>query len=161
MLDEFEIPAGPSGQYHYVRTNGSSMVIPLTDSGEIIMVNQYRYLGDRESIEFPCGSVETGCDYLQTARHELQQETGYNAGQIREVGQFNPYNGVTNEICKVFLASNLQESTAKPDATEEFEVLRRTHGQIEAMIRNGEIWDGMTLAAWMLARNQINGLDAS
>lgn len=154
-VDEFEIPGKVSGKYYYVHTNGSSMVIPFTAEGKIILVNQFRYLGGRESIEFPCGSVETGHDYLQTAHQELQQETGYRASKMREVALFNPYNGVTDEICKVFLAKDLQAAEARPDATEEFELLFCTPDEIEEMIRKNEIWDGMTLAAWMLARHKI------
>ena len=86
-VDEFEIPGKVKGQYYYVHTDGASMVIPLTAEGEILLVNQYRYLADRESIEFPCGSVETGHDYLQTAHQELQQETGYRAGKMQEAAQ--------------------------------------------------------------------------
>jgi len=154
-VDEFEIPDRLTGQYHYVHTNGASMVIPVSKDGKIVLVNQYRYLGDRESLEFPCGSVEAGHNYMQTAHRELQQETGYRAGKIREIGRFNPYNGVTNEICKVFLANDLQQVVAKPDATEEFEILRRTPEEIEDMIRKNVIWDGMTLAAWTLAHHEV------
>jgi len=154
-VDEFEIPGKVSGQYHYVHTNGASMVIPVTEEGKIILVNQFRYLGERESVEFPCGSVKAGDDYLHTAQLELQEETGYRAGRMREVGQFNPFNGVTDEICKVFVADNLQTATATPDATEEFELLCCTIEEIEDMICSNTIWDGMTLAAWTLAHHEI------
>jgi len=74
---------------------------------------------------------------------------------MREIGRFNPYNGVTNEICKVFVANDLQQAVARPDATEEFEILRCAVGEIEDMIRKNVIWDGMTLAAWTLARHEV------
>lgn len=155
-LDEFEIPGeNIRGEYYYVHTNGSSMVIPLTADGTIILVNQFRYLGDRESVEFPCGSVEAGHDHLQTAHEELQQETGYRADKMTEAGLHNPYNGVTDEISKIFIAEDLQAAEARPDATEEFELLFCTPDQIDGMIRTNEIWDGMTLAAWILARHQV------
>jgi len=154
-IDEFEIPGGVRGEYHYVRTNGSSMVIPLTAEGQIILVNQYRYLGGQDSLEFPCGSVKPEHDYRQTARCELQEETGFRAGRIQEIGHFNPYNGVTDEICKVFLADQLEPSPADPDATEEFELILRHPVEIDDMIRKGIIWDGMSLAAWTLARRRV------
>jgi len=154
-VDDFEIPGGISGQYHYVHTNGASMVVPITEDGKIILVNQYRYLGERESVEFPCGSVKEGHDYMETARLELQEETGCRAGRIEEVGRFNPYNGVTDEMCGVFIASQLEPAAAKPDATEEFELLYCTVRELEALILEKTIWDGMTLAAWMLARPAV------
>ena len=77
---------------------------PLTADGKVILVNQYRYLCDRESLEFPCGSINEGHTYEQTALLELQEETGYKAGApLQELGRFNPYNGVTSEICTVYI----------------------------------------------------------
>ncbi|UCG58514.1 MAG: NUDIX hydrolase [Phycisphaerales bacterium] len=154
-VDKFQIPDGLSGEYHYVHTNGSSMVIPVTNDGKMVLVNQFRYLGDRESLEFPCGSVEKGHSHLQTALLELEQEAGYRADEIREIGRFNPYNGVTDEFCAVFVADRLRSATAKPDVTEEFELVYCTARQLDDMVRDKVIWDGMTLAAWMLARHEV------
>lgn len=134
------------------------MVVPITSQGKVILVNQYRYLCDRESLEFPCGSINEGNTYEQTALLELQEETGYQASTpLQELGQFNPYNGVTSEICTVYLANNIipLQTQVKKDATEEFEVIQLGPSEVEEKIYTQEIWDGMTLAAWMLARNEI------
>ena len=154
-LDNFEIQDGFSGEYHYVHTNGSSMVIPITDDRKIILVNQFRYLCNRESLEFPCGSVKEGKSHLETAHSELEEETGYLANLMENVGEFNPYNGVTSEICKIFLARRLQLTVAKPDDTEEFELVFCSPEEIDVMISEKIIWDGMTLAAWMLSRQHV------
>ena len=155
-LDTFEIDGGPSGEYHYVHTEGSSMVIPVTAHGEILLVRQFRYLCQKESVELPCGSVKPGHSYLETAGHELAEETGRRALEILEVGEFNPYNGVTSEICKVYVARQLGLCDAEPDETEEFELLSRTPEQVDAMVRDGSIWDGMTLAAWLIGRGFLD-----
>jgi len=155
QADDFEIPGRYRGKYYYVHTNGSSMVIPLTEDGRMILVNQYRYLWERQSLEFPCGCVKDGHSHAQTARLELEEETGYRAGRIVEVGRYNPYNGVTDEVAMVFVATELEQVTARPDATEEFELVRCTVGQFEQMVRQRHIWDGMTLSAWMLAEEQV------
>ncbi len=154
-LDKFEIPGKYEGEYHYVYTNGSSMIVPVTDEGRIILVNQYRYLCEKESLEFPCGSVKEGITYLETAKLELTEETGYSAEELVKVGEFNPYNGVTNEICNVFIAKILTESESKPDPTEEFEIKLFYPDEIDRLIDKGDIWDGMTIAAWTLSKNWI------
>jgi ADP-ribose pyrophosphatase len=150
--DLFSLPNGQPKAYHYVHTNGSSMVIPLCDDGRILLVNQYRYLVERESIEFPCGGVKDGTTYEETAQLELEEETGHAASRWNVVGEFNPYNGITNEMCRVFLAQQLRETAPRPEETEEFELLRKAPGEIDTMIQNQIIWDGMTLAAWCLAK---------
>ncbi len=151
-LDSFKIPDGIEGKYYYVHTEGSSMVVPVLDDGRIVLVNQYRYLCDRESVEFPCGGVKPEHRYDEMARIELEEEAGYLARSLDLVGEFNPFNGVTDEICKVFIARGLTKVQAKPESTEEFEMIMATPGEIDSMISKNVIWDGMTLAAWMLAR---------
>lgn len=131
------------------------MVVPLTADRRILAVKQYRYLMRRESIEFPCGRVEHDASSEETARHELVEETGYAAGRLVTVGTFNPYNGMTDEMCHLFIAEDLQYVGARPDETEEFELVPLTEGEIDRLMRDGTIWDGMTLAAWCLARPRI------
>ena len=155
--DACELPAGTPGEYHYVHTNGSSLVIAAETDGRILMVNQYRYLVGRESLEFPCGSVKEGHSYDQTASLELAEETGFAARRFVLVGEFNPYNGVTDEMCRIYLARELEFVGQNPDETEEFELLRLLPGEIDEKINNGGIWDGMTMAAWCVARSKLDG----
>jgi len=153
--DEFQIPGGITGEYHYVHTNGASMIIPITDEGKIILVNQYRYLCDKESIELPCGGVKDGKSYEEMAHIELEEETGFRSNDLRNAAEFNPYNGVTNEICKVFIAKALVQSKSIPDSTEEFEILYKTPNEVDELIHSNTIWDGMTIAAWGLVRSKL------
>lgn len=154
-LDTFQIPGSVQGEYHYIHTDGSSMIVPVADDGKIILVNQYRYLCDKESIELPCGGVKPGHSYEEMARLELEEETGYIAKSWEAGGEFNPFNGATDEICRVFIARNLSYMKPKPELTEEFETIMASPGEIEDMIGQKKIWDGMTLAAWMLVRKQF------
>jgi ADP-ribose pyrophosphatase len=153
--DEVKLPSGKTGEYHFVHVNGSSMIIPFLDDGTMILVNQYRYLRDRESLEFPCGSVKDGATYDETAAHELTEETGYHAEDLNYIAEFNPYNGVTDEMCRVYIAKDLKPAHAQKDETEEFEYVHLTPTEFEARIASGEIWDGMTLAAWAVAKHRI------
>ena len=157
--DETELPNGRRGEYHYVHTNGASMIVPILDTGMIVLVNQYRYLNDRESLEFPCGGVKDGQTYEETAKHELEEEAGFLAHEWEEAGEFNPYNGVSNELCRVFVAKQLVAVPSKPDETEEFEVLLLKPGEVDARIADGTIWDGMTIASWMKVRAKYNSCE--
>ncbi len=154
-VDRFTLPDGKEGEYHYVHTAGSVFIIPVLTSGSLLMVRQYRYLNQRVSLEFPGGGISPGQSAEATARKELIEETGF-TGELAQIGQFNPFNGVTNETTVVFLARDLSPSAEfRPDESEEFEIFELTPARIENLIRRGEIFDGMTLAAWMLCRHQL------
>lgn len=154
-VDKYLFPNGKEGEYHYAFTHGSVFVIPITAEGKIIMVKQYRYLNDRFSIEFPGGGVKQADNHDNEARKELIEETG-NDGELEYAAMYNPYNGVTNEICKVYIARNLRPSNEyNKDDSEEFELHEYTPAEIDDMIAKNEIYDGMTLASWCLAKGKI------
>jgi ADP-ribose pyrophosphatase len=155
LLDECYIPNGKQYEYHYVHTGGSAMVIPVTDNGMIMMVKQYRYLNRHFSIEFPAGGMKPGENDYAIARKELIEETGFD-GELEKSGIFNPYNGITDELCHVFIAGNLIKSASETkDEQEEFELLIFKPEELDGKIRSNEITDGMSMAAWALVRNKF------
>ncbi|MCC6864866.1 MAG: NUDIX hydrolase [Ignavibacteria bacterium] len=154
-IDKYTLPNGTEGEYHYAFTHGSVFIIPVTTGGKIIMVEQYRYLNDRFSIEFPGGGVKNEDGHDLQAEKELVEETGFN-GELKYAAMFNPFNGVTNEICKIYIARNLTCSNMfKKDNSEEFILHEFTPSEIDEMISSNIIYDGMTLASWALVKNKL------
>jgi ADP-ribose pyrophosphatase len=141
-------PDGSEGEYHYVHTPGSVMIVPITDKGKIVLVRQYRYLNQREGLEFIGGGMKAALSAEESAREELLEEAGIIAGELIRIGEFNPFNGVTDEICNIFVARSLKKGAAKPEATEEFEVVELDYTKFCELVIAGSIWDGMTLAAF-------------
>ncbi len=98
--------------------------------------------------------MKDGSTHDQTAWHELAEETGFSAVSLACIGEFNPYNGVTDELCRVYIARDLRSVGASPDETEQFELELCWPVEINRKIREGEIWDGMSIAAWCIAREK-------
>lgn len=154
-LDKCYIPNGREYDYHYVHTGGSVMIAPVMDNGNLILVNQYRYLNKRFSIEFPAGGMKIGEEPEPIAHKELIEETGFD-GDLQKIGFFNPYNGVTSEFCHVYIARNLVPSKMETkDEQEEFEHLYLNPHVIEEKIIANEIHDGMTMAVWSMVRKNF------
>jgi ADP-ribose pyrophosphatase len=154
-LDKFEIEGGKKGEDHLVHTLGSTMVVPFTSDNKLLLVNQFRYLNQKECLEFPCGSVEAGLSLEENAIKELREEIG-KSGNLEYVGEFSPYNGVADEMCSVYIARNLIQSPLPHDETEEIEIRELSIEHFENLIKNNTIWDGMTLAAWVLTKNHLS-----
>lgn len=153
-LDSYTLPGGGSGLYHYVHSPGSVMVVPLDASGRLVMVRQFRYLWKKESLEFPSGGVKS-TSFLDCAKNELAEEAGLAASRIRLVVAFNPANGITDEVCKLYFATGLSPRIKEKDRSEDFEIIRITPSLFRKKVRSGQIWDGMTLAAWVLAEPHV------
>ena len=149
-VDEYIWPDGTKGDYHYISTSGSTMVIPELSDNVFVMTKQYRYLNRKVSLEFPGGGIKQGLTAEKNAMEELEEEAGYIAGKLTKIGEFNPFNGVTDEICNVFLAEQLKFVGGKPEPSEEFEIVELSFDEIEKKIKTGELWDGMSLASWVI-----------
>ena len=158
--DAFELPSGKAGEYHYVHTNGSSMVLPIMEDGTILLVNQYRYLLNRESLEFPCGSVKEGFTHDETARHELVEETGYSAGSLEHLSSIYTTPGFCDEELHIFLGTGLHQSP-HGHRREEGELSMTIQPMLlqEAitMIETGEIKDAKTIIGLLLIERRMRG----
>jgi ADP-ribose pyrophosphatase len=157
--DKYVLPSGGRGEYHYINSRGATVIIPRLDNGYFILVEQYRYLNKKHSLEFPGGGIKINNEPFINAKEELVEETGYISDDLQIIGEFNPYNGVTNEICFVFVANNLIKNVPKPDNSEEFKILYLLENDINNKIIKGEIWDGMTLAAWSIYQLKSRNID--
>lgn len=151
-IDEYILPSGRKEFYYYAHTPGSTMIIPKLEE-KFIFTKQYRYLNQRLSVEFPGGGAKPELTPLENAKSELLQETGYFANELRQIGIFNPCNGLTDEICHVFLADKLIKMEQNLDESEEIEIILLTEEEVLEKIKSGEIWDGMTLASWSLFKS--------
>ena len=154
-LDEFEIEGKTKGEYHYVHTLGSTMVVPFLSENEIVLVKQFRYLNQKESAEFPCGSIVDGLNKLENAIKELREETGYSA-ELEFVGEFSPYTGASDEMCTVYLGRKLKYSPLPQDLTEDCKSFILNVNEFENLIKQNKIWDGLTLSAWLLVKNYLS-----
>ncbi|MBT3817032.1 MAG: NUDIX hydrolase [Candidatus Magasanikbacteria bacterium] len=153
--DTYIKPNDEIGDYYYSELRGSAIIIPLLEDGSVLMTVQYRYLSDKQSIEFPAGGIKKTQDPLGAAKAELFEETGWVATNFVKVATMEPSIGFSKDKTHVFIATLAEEHEQHLDDTEEIELLYRKPHEIEEMIRRNDIWDGMTLAAWSLARHHI------
>ncbi|GIV54705.1 MAG: hypothetical protein KatS3mg039_1223 [Candidatus Kapaibacterium sp.] len=149
-LDTYRLDDGSERPYYYVHSRGSVMIVPILEDGRILMVRQFRYLWQRESLEFPGGGIPEATTPMDQAHRELQEETGFRASELIDIGDFNPINGITDERCSVFLALGLSAATKADNPAEQTEVVFLSREDIASRIASREIWDGQTLAAWTL-----------
>jgi len=131
-------------------------VIPLTDEGEVVMVQQYRQGVGRVTLETPGGVIDAADGGPEeSARRELCEETGYLARRLERLATLTPNPAIQTNVCHVFLASDL-ELVGPPhlDCTEDIEVVRVPLGEVAAMIRSGEIDHAIVVAAFWHLRER-------
>jgi len=100
------------GRWEYAgRARGiRAAVILAVDAGEVILVEQYRVPIGRFCLEMPAGLIgdeREGEDALESARRELEEETGYRAAQWQDLGEFWSSPGMVTESYTLLKASGL------------------------------------------------------
>jgi ADP-ribose pyrophosphatase len=110
------ITARRRGKWEYVsrsRGIGAAVILAIEDTPDgryAILVDQYRVPLGRRCIELPAGLVgDNGHDEppALAAARELEEETGYHAGAMDDLGQFFSSPGMVSESFTLFRARGL------------------------------------------------------
>ncbi len=145
--DKVLLSNGNTSFREVVRKNGGVCVVPLTDDGNIILVNQYRYPYADIVTEIPAGKIEGDEDPLECAKRELSEETGCEAGRIVPLGIFYPSPGIMDEILYMYLALDLKQGEMHTDPDEFLTVEKLSLDEVVNKIIEGKLPDGKTQTA--------------
>ena len=151
--DVVRLPDGSETVREYVQHPGAVAIVALLDDGRVVLERQHRYPHRRDFLEIPAGKLEPGEPHFETAKRELQEETGYLAREWTRLGLIHNAVAYSDEAIELWLARGLEKRAAKPDAGEFLEVLALPFEEAVAMIRDGRITDAKTIAGllWVKA----------
>jgi ADP-ribose pyrophosphatase len=154
MVETVTLPGGAELDAEIVRHPGSVVILPVTESGEVILVRQYRHAIGRYTWELPAGSLKPGEDPEAAARRECHEEIGLVADRVSRLGAYFPTPGYCDEEMIFYRAEGLRhptaEETAHPDEDEEIEARAFSRSELTRMIANGEIVDLKTVGGLAL-----------
>ncbi len=149
------LPNGRTATRDIVRHMGASAVVPVTDDGCFLLVRQYRKPNEFFSVEIPAGKLDPGEAPEACAMRELEEETGHRAGKIDRLFSMQSTPGFSDEIIHVYLAADLEAGEAKPDEDEFIAAFPVPFAEALAMIRDGRITDGKTIAGLYAALDHM------
>jgi len=148
--DTFRTPRGRTGPYDYTVHHDAVNVVGRLDDGRFVMIREYRYLFDRMTLSVAQGGMEPGEDPSACAHREFQEETGYKAERMTELGVLWSAPAFSKERFFVFLAEGLSPAE-RLDNEEIEEVIVMSKEEVEAAMRTGEFADSHGIAAWQMA----------
>jgi len=155
-LDEIEYDSGNKGIREVAVHPGGAVVIPVTDEGKLVMVTQFRYPFQTTLLEFPAGKLDVDEDPLDCAVRELEEETGYKAGKVNELGKIYTAPGYCTEILHIYVAQELKKGDHNREEGEYgMEIYKFDIAELEAKIMSGEIIDAKTICAVYLLKSKI------
>jgi ADP-ribose pyrophosphatase len=163
-LDTVRFPDGSTGELEMIRHSGASAVLPVLsplDSPDpvVVLVKQYRYATGGWLLEVPAGRpCRPGEPWEEVARRELEEEAGLRAGTLRYLTEIYTAPGFTDELIRLYLASDLQAGTPAHDADEFIDVVRLPLSEALSRVKDGGIRDAKSVCTLLYAAGFVFGL---
>jgi ADP-ribose pyrophosphatase len=157
VSDRVRLPDGSESVREYIHHPGAAMVAAFLDEHTLLFERQFRYPLGRHFIELPAGKIDPGEDPLDTAKRELREECGYEAGEWRHLATLHPGIGYTDERIELYLARDLRHVGHALDAGEFLEVFPLRIDEALEWIRRGRITEAKAVTGLLWADKLVRG----
>lgn len=152
-VDTARFDDGPEFDREIVEHPGSVVLIPITPTGKVLLIRQFRQSAEKVLLEAPAGTREPGEDPELTARRELQEEVGYKTGKLIPIGGSWVAPGYSTEYSHAYIATELEPDPLPADDGEDIVVEEFAFSDIKQLIIEGELEDQMSIAALLTAQH--------
>ncbi len=155
--ERLKTPEGDILDYYYQpRKTQVVFVLPLTENGTVLMIEQYRHPTGGFLLEIPAGKVEKGEDLASAARRELLEETGARAGELVPLPSFYPQPSFNAAIFNPFLAFNVTVvSEQQLESGELLKVVELPLPEVYRLLARGEIRDASSALTLHYAKAEL------
>jgi ADP-ribose pyrophosphatase len=150
-IDTVRFPDGSVGDLEFIRHSGASAILPFLDDPTaadptILLIRQYRYATGGYLLEVPAGRPDfVGEDWELLARRELEEETGFIAGNVTYLTTILTTPGFCDERIRLYMATGMVEGTRALEQDEFVEPVPLTISDALSRVRDGEIADAKTI----------------
>ena len=139
-------------EFHVITAPSWTGVLAISETGEVVLVRQYRHGIATDSLELPAGIIETGEEPLDAAVRELREETGYTSERWLPIATFATEPSRHTARAHFFCALGAKALAPRSlDAAEEIEVVTVPKQTLVERVVRGDIAHGVHVGAILLA----------
>ncbi len=136
-----------------VISHGGGAAIVVANNGKILLERQFRYPYGKVIWEIPAGKRDGNERFEDTAKRELEEETGLIPLNLKKITDIYPSPGYTNEVIGIFYADEFKDGTKHLDETEDISAAWIDENEVYKMIEDGQINDAKTLIGLLWYKN--------
>ena len=141
--DAVRLPDGTETEFHSVENGPSVIVLPFTEDGDVVLVEEWRQAVGRVNRGLPAGNVEADEPLAEAARRELAEETGYEAAAVEFLVAHEPSNGLLDATYHYFVAHGCAPTGEQDlDDNESIRVTTAAFDELRAAALGGGMRDG-------------------
>jgi len=149
--EDIRLPDGRSFTLGILKHPGACAVVPLLADGRVVLLRQYRHAVRETLWEVPAGKLDPGEALELCARRELQEETGYAAGELVSLGSICVTPGYSDERIHLYLGRELTPGPQALAANESIQCTELPLTEAVRMAQDGEISDAKSAIALLRA----------
>jgi 8-oxo-dGTP pyrophosphatase MutT (NUDIX family) len=156
-VEHVRLPNGHTARYEIVHHPGGAAVVAVDAAQRICLLRQFRPAGGGWVWELPAGRLEPGESPQNTARRELVEEAGREAGHWESLGSILSSPGVFAETIHLFLA---RELAVVPPVHETYEVIEIHWIELAEAVRRalaGDLRDAKTVIGVLRTAARLSG----
>jgi ADP-ribose pyrophosphatase len=154
-VDTIQYASGRTAVREVVAHPGGVAAVPVLEDGRIILVRQFRYPLGKYILELPAGKLDSNQSPAETMHRELEEETGYRAGELSYECGFYSTPGVCDEVIHLFIARSLTPVVQRLEEGEHITVEMHTLEECLREMGTGTIADGKTILGILWYRAKI------
>ena len=106
IREQVRLPNGRIKDFYLTKHDNSAAIMPVTEDGKIVLLNEYRHPCREKLLSLPGGHLEEGDQPIEAAERELLEETGYAADSFEFVTDIYPDPPRTGRKWHFFIARN-------------------------------------------------------
>jgi ADP-ribose pyrophosphatase len=158
--EKLELPNGRIIEDFYVLDYADWVtVVPVTKTGNIVFIKQYRHGVQQVITELPAGVIEKGEAPLAAAQREVQEETGFSFEKFIYLGKNSPNPSVNSNYNHMVLAIGGEKtSQQKLDETEEIEPFEVTIAEAKEMLLQNKLLQSLHTSTLFFALQHLKQL---
>ena len=126
-------------------------VVAYTAQGDMVLVRQYRPAIEGATLELPSGLVDGKDDAESTARRELEEETGYKAGEMVHLGTLYSDTGRLQNRLWCYLARSVKAIPGWKSEEQGIQAVLMPPAELSKAMLDGRFKHALHLAALQLA----------
>ena len=131
-----------------VRTRDAASCVvtrPADGRDEVLLIWRHRFAIDKWVWEIPSGLIEEGEDPAETARREVEEETGWRVGEVTPLLAFHPVGGMLRTQYRLFRAYGAEYVGEPTEENEAEKVAWVPLDEVLGLVDSGKIATGASL----------------